>query len=163
MLKWWREGDERRERSIQSVYSIASGPGLEFRLADETWKDNEESLLRPLVCCNQTFIYISDYETHHELQHRHRCETCHMAWANERILLIHMREQHDVFFQIKRNKEGDTFHGYNCCLPHCGKQFNSEKSRKRHIIDAHRFPSDFPFYFLRSGRKNPGENRSNTQ
>jgi hypothetical protein len=151
MLEWWKEGDERRERSIQSAYSTSSMPGVEYRSANETRKD--DSLFKPVACCSQTLISISDYEVHHELQHHHRCETCHMAWANERILLLHMREQHDVFFRLRREKEGDTFHGYTCWLPHCGKQFNSEKSRRRHIIDAHSFPSDFPFYFMRNGRK----------
>lgn len=156
MLKWWKEGDEQREVSIQEFYAL-SGFYPKTKLSSNPC-GNDIHEPQTVRCCNRAFCRFFDYEAHYELQHHYHCESCHNYWINERLLSIHVTEQHDPFFQLQKEREGELFHGHICFLTSCKKRFNSKKSRKRHMIDAHRFPSDFPFYFVDTmSRKAQGE------
>jgi uncharacterized C2H2 Zn-finger protein len=138
-MEWWKEGDKQREAYIQSFYVLSQTETLEpiLNLCPE-----------PLRCCHKSFTTQLDYEAHYELTHHYRCSSCHVSWINPRLLSIHETEQHDVFFKLRQEKERDAFHGYVCLITRCDKRFTSEKTRKRHLIDAHRFPYDFPFNFI---------------
>jgi hypothetical protein len=142
-LEWWKEGDKQREYYIQSHFICSPS---------EDMKEQMQHLPQPLLCCHNSFASNLEYEAHYELTHQHQCASCHIPWINQRILSIHETEQHDVFFKLKQEKEATTFHGYKCLIARCDRQFTSEKTRKRHMIDAHRFPFNFPFNFIKTAR-----------
>jgi hypothetical protein len=142
MPEWWKEGDREREKCLQSYLSSVENSKKDESVSKST---------HPFICCHADFATPHEYEIHYELTHRHRCETCKTSWINKRLLSMHETENHDIFFKLRKEKE--TSPSYSCFLAHCNKKFTSEKTRKRHMIDAHRFSPDFPFTFINGKKK----------
>ncbi|RKP05631.1 hypothetical protein THASP1DRAFT_5893, partial [Thamnocephalis sphaerospora] len=96
------------------------------------------------------FWSIADYEHHHALLHRFRCEACpdRRAFPGERWLSMHFSEFHDPHIQVRRERGERT---YQCYVEGCARLFATPRTRRLHLVDAHRYPRSFRFDLVANG------------
>lgn len=79
---------------------------------EEDEDDDTKSLVEPtssIICsiqpCENTpFLNYSSYESHVLTNHTHNCLQCKKRFPNENLLEIHIEENHNPFFDIKKDK-----------------------------------------------------------
>ncbi|CAI0457657.1 unnamed protein product [Linum tenue] len=110
-----------------------------WRLLDEDCKD----LFCPIVGCRARLTSLENFENHYNSQHAAACSVCYKVYPTSRLLSIHISEAHDSFFQAKVAR---GYPMYECLVEGCGLKFKSYKSRQRHLVDKHNFPSSYDFF-----------------
>ncbi|KAJ1685544.1 hypothetical protein LUZ63_016934 [Rhynchospora breviuscula] len=103
----------------------------------------DANLFCPIAGCGSRLEYLEEFEDHYNTRHMASCSVCSRVYPTSRLLSIHISEVHDSFFQAKVAR---GFPMYECLVEGCGANLKSYKSRQRHLIDKHRFPSSFEFY-----------------
>lgn len=103
--------------------------------------------------CSQAFSTVPLYESHYNLQHRHCCSYCKTSFITNYLLELHILENHDAFFQTaSENKDL-----YQCLVEGCQERFRDSNSRKKHVVESHRYPTDFRFYKIKQDTMRPKE------
>ncbi|KAJ3701471.1 hypothetical protein LUZ61_005176 [Rhynchospora tenuis] len=103
----------------------------------------DANLFCPIAGCGARLECLEEFEDHYNTRHIASCSVCYRVYPTSRLLSIHISEVHDSFFQAKVAR---GFPMYECLVEGCGAKLKSYKSRQRHLIDKHRFPSSFEFY-----------------
>ncbi|CED82072.1 Alpha-SNAP protein [Phaffia rhodozyma] len=124
--------------------------------------------LPPLCSSRPTFFStVGDLERHYAKIHELVCEapvgdvggrgkgkgrekTCGKVFPERRYLELHQNEFHNPLLEIERDQGSRT---YECFLPPsaCPRKFLTVKARRLHLVDAHRFPTDFYFAIIKFG------------
>ncbi|KAK6349610.1 hypothetical protein TWF696_005894 [Orbilia brochopaga] len=91
---------------------------------------------------------VDSYETHYAKHHTNRCTDCGKNFPAARILECHIRENHDMFAVLAREK-GEKI--YACFLDSCDKVCISPGKRRAHLIDKHHYPPTFNFFIVNDG------------
>uniref|UniRef100_A0A2N9IQM0 C2H2-type domain-containing protein n=1 Tax=Fagus sylvatica TaxID=28930 RepID=A0A2N9IQM0_FAGSY len=97
----------------------------------------------PIVSCGTHLTSLEGFEDHYNARHTASCSVCSRVYPTSRLLSIHVSELHDSFFKAKVAR---GYAVYECLVEGCGLKFKSYKSRQRHLVDKHKFPSSFEFY-----------------
>ncbi|XP_065623939.1 uncharacterized protein LOC112032268 [Quercus suber] len=97
----------------------------------------------PIVGCGLRLTSLENFEDHYNARHTASCSVCSRVYPTSRLLSIHVSELHDSFFQAKVAR---GYAVYECLVEGCGLKFKSYKSRQRHLVDKHKFPTSFEFY-----------------
>ncbi|XP_075672705.1 uncharacterized protein LOC142642253 [Castanea sativa] len=97
----------------------------------------------PIVGCGSRLTSLENFEDHYNARHTASCSVCSRVYPTSRLLSIHVSELHDSFFQAKVAR---GYAVYECLVEGCGLKFKSYKSRQRHLVDKHKFPTSFEFY-----------------
>mmetsp|Transcript_10380 Transcript_10380/g.16935 ORF Transcript_10380/g.16935 Transcript_10380/m.16935 type:complete len:158 (+) Transcript_10380:334-807(+) len=94
--------------------------------------------------CRKTFSSTTSMEDHYRLQHMNVCSVkgCKASYPDERLLNIHIREVHDIFFQVLAEKRPPQ---YECLVENCEKRFNTDFDRGNHLHAVHKFPKSYRF------------------
>ena len=92
--------------------------------------------------CRETFTDPMQCNRHYDMLHRYSCETCHRNFSSNHLLSLHISESHDAFFQAQRDKGIAVFH---CLIESCGRSFKAVETRRRHLVEKHKYPPDFRF------------------
>ncbi|KAJ8014026.1 hypothetical protein DPEC_G00035970 [Dallia pectoralis] len=100
--------------------------------------------------CSQVFSCLDGYEHHYNTLHRHVCSSCQKSLPSTRLLDIHIQEWHDSLFSILSERQDM----YQCLLEGCELKFRSREQRKDHMINIHKYPSDFRFDKAKRTKKN---------
>ncbi|XP_010868502.1 zinc finger protein 511 [Esox lucius] len=100
--------------------------------------------------CSQVFNCVEGYEHHYNTLHRHVCSSCQKSLPSTRLLDIHIQEWHDSLFSILAERQDM----YQCLLEGCGLKFRTREQRKDHMINIHKYPSDFRFDKAMRTKKN---------
>jgi len=96
--------------------------------------------------CRETFTDPMQYNRHYDMLHRYSCETCHRNFSSNHLLSLHISESHDAFFKAQRDKGIAVFH---CLIESCGRSFKAVETRRRHLVEKHKYPPDFRFNMAR--------------
>lgn len=91
-----------------------------------------------------------EYELHIQTLHTHICQACKKCFPSHNFLSIHIEENHDPFFQIKKDRGEKVFR----CLDNylgCKKVCSNKSKRRLHMIDKHGYPRDFKFNIIDQG------------
>lgn len=81
------------------------------------------------------------YEQHYETSHRNRCSTCGRSFPTNRLLDLHLSEEHDSFFKAMAERRPM----YTCLVEGCTEVFETSGERHTHLVGAHRYPERFDF------------------
>ncbi|XP_066924365.1 zinc finger protein 511-like [Clytia hemisphaerica] len=113
--------------------------------------------------CRETFTDPMQYNRHYDMLHRYSCETCHRNFSSNHLLSLHISESHDAFFKAQRDKGIAVFH---CLIESCGRSFKAVETRRRHLVEKHKYPPDFRFNMARRPhqkyQKNKKSNNKNS-
>lgn len=107
----------------------------------------------PFINCNQKNIKFSsqdEYEAHILGYHYHLCNECKRRFPSDAYLQVHIEENHDPFFQIKKEQGQKVYR----CLEYssgCKKMCIDRQKRRLHMIDKHGYPRDFQFRVIDHG------------
>ena len=106
------------------------------------------------------FQSIQDYEHHYSKYHTHVCGTCRRILPTAQLLHLHLLELHDSFFATYSQQRN----AYECFVEGCPKKCRTLETRKRHLIDKHKFPKRFDFRAV-EGEERPsvGSRKEKTQ
>lgn len=90
--------------------------------------------------CRAKCASIGALSEHVLICHAYRCSSCHVDFPNERLLDMHVLENHDSLFAVRSDKSP----GFMCFVSGCPSLFWNSKERKAHLLDTHKYP---PSYF----------------
>ncbi|KAK9117567.1 hypothetical protein Sjap_016514 [Stephania japonica] len=97
----------------------------------------------PIVGCGARLNSLEGFEDHYHARHTASCSVCSRVYPTSRLLSIHVSEAHDSFFQAKVAR---GYPVYECLVESCGMKLKSYKSRQQHLVDKHKFPTNFEFF-----------------
>lgn len=109
------------------------------------------------IMCNLTphcdknpskFSTYQQFETHYANNHSIICNECNARLPSDHILTLHLVEVHDTFAQARKAR-GDKI--YACFEEQCDKVCAEPGKRRRHLIDKHGYPTDYPFNIIKKG------------
>lgn len=111
---------------------------------DKDSMDTEDSRL--FECgqqgCTKKFSSLATYESHYHSCHHFVCATCRRVFVSSFMLDVHIQENHDSYFQILSSR----IDMYQCLLESCGLKFRTQDLRKDHLVNIHKYPSNFSFH-----------------
>ena len=90
--------------------------------------------------CYEKFDSIPSFNAHYSV-HSYHCLTCNAILPNERLLDIHIFENHSSYFEAQASRKPS----YVCIVESCGKMFWTAEERSKHLTNVHRFSSKFSF------------------
>jgi hypothetical protein len=141
-----------------------------FTQLDDSISSNSNNTNRTVTCSlpphpPQTFPTIQAYETHITSAHVNRCKECTANLPSPHFLDLHITENHDPFFAVKRERNdvldrkrasevtpGDEKSKiYACFIPACPKLCSDWKKRRAHLVDKHGFPRNYDFFVVNTG------------
>lgn len=96
--------------------------------------------------CMETFTNPIQYNRHFDMLHKFRCVTCFRNFSSNYLLSLHISESHDAFFQAQRDKRLAI---YQCLVESCGRTFKVIETRRRHLVEKHKYPADFRFHAVK--------------
>ncbi|EFJ29306.1 hypothetical protein SELMODRAFT_170564 [Selaginella moellendorffii] len=102
--------------------------------------------------CGAPLRGVEELENHHLIRHTAVCSVCSSCFPTKRLLSLHISETHDSFFKAKVARNHPM---YECLVEGCPGVFFSDKSRKQHLVDKHKFPSSFHFH--KSTKNHPSQ------
>lgn len=112
---------------------------------------------RTITCfysnCKQKGLVFSthdEYENHVLGHHFHQCSECKRRFPSDGYLQVHIEENHDPFFRIRKEKGEKVYK----CLEYttgCNKVCIDRRKRRLHMIDKHGYPADFQFRVIDYG------------
>eukprot|EP00112_Aurelia_sp_Birch-Aquarium-sp1_P004481 Seg1509.4 transcript_id=Seg1509.4/GoldUCD/mRNA.D3Y31 product="Zinc finger protein 511" protein_id=Seg1509.4/GoldUCD/D3Y31 len=111
-------------------------------LSNTDIKHPDEILTCDVQGCKETFKTTKAFELHHSNAHKFTCEECKRNFPSNFLLDIHLTETHDTMFDI-RIERGEA--AFVCLVEACAERFKNEKARLKHLIEEHKYPSDFRF------------------
>lgn len=91
---------------------------------------------------NTIFNTYDEFEAHILNYHHHICQECTRKLPSEFLLDLHIEENHDPFFEIKKDKGA---HVYRCMNGQCKSSFKSKEERKEHMVLQHTYPVNYNF------------------
>ncbi|ESO89499.1 hypothetical protein LOTGIDRAFT_67661, partial [Lottia gigantea] len=91
--------------------------------------------------CGKIFDSLLSYESHYNTQHRNCCSVCKRVFPSNYLLELHLLEWHDSMFEIQAAKQNM----YKCLVESCPTLLQTSKTRKKHMIEKHHFPSNYRF------------------
>ncbi|KAK6350631.1 hypothetical protein TWF718_003818 [Orbilia javanica] len=100
------------------------------------------------TCPQRTHQTTESFEIHYNKYHTNRCHDCLKNFPTSRILECHIRENHDMFAVLKKEK-GEKI--YACFVEDCDKICISFGKRRAHLIDKHYYHKNFNFSIVDSG------------
>ncbi|KAK6534797.1 hypothetical protein TWF281_006097 [Arthrobotrys megalospora] len=100
------------------------------------------------TCPQRTHPTTESFELHYSKYHTNRCHDCLKNFPTGRILECHIRENHDMFAVLKREK-GEKI--YACFVEDCDKICISPGKRRAHLIDKHYYHKNFNFSIVNTG------------
>ncbi|KAK6506846.1 hypothetical protein TWF481_005306 [Arthrobotrys musiformis] len=100
------------------------------------------------TCPQRTHSTTESFETHYNKYHTNRCHDCLRNFPTGRILECHIRENHDMFAVVKKEK-GEKI--YACFVEDCPKICVSFGKRRAHLIDKHYYHKNFNFSIVDTG------------
>lgn len=101
--------------------------------------------------CFQTY---SEYELHILNYHTFICKDCHKKFPSNNLLNVHIEENHDPFFSIKKERGMKVYKCFQFSSNSeqgCKKICSDRKKRRLHMIDKHGYPKDFNFRIIDQG------------
>ncbi|KAL0964163.1 hypothetical protein UPYG_G00320060 [Umbra pygmaea] len=139
--EFFEDGDIHRHLYLQNISTCT---------ADDSATTRPCEFRCHLSGCSQVFSSVECYEHHYNTLHRHVCSSCLRSLPSARLLDIHIQEWHDSLFSILAERQDM----YQCLLDGCGLKFKSREQRKDHMIQIHKYPSDFRFDKAKRTKKN---------
>lgn len=97
------------------------------------------------------FASYAEFESHVQNYHTYICKECHKKFPTDKFLTLHIEENHDPFFQIRKDKGEKTFKCFNYDPNGCRKICSDRKKRRLHMIDKHGYPRDYKFNIIDNG------------
>lgn len=140
-----------------------------FTQLDDSISSNSNNTNRNVTCSlpphpPQTFPTIQAYEAHVTSAHVNRCKECAANLPSPHFLDLHITENHDPFFAVKRERNAvlERSRGsdatsdekskiYACFIPSCPKFCSDWKKRRAHLVDKHGFPRNYDFFVVNTG------------
>ena len=111
-------------------------------LSNTDIKHPGEILTCDIKGCKETFKTTKAFELHHSNAHKFTCDECKRNFPSNFLLDVHLTETHDTMFDIKIERGEAAF---RCLVGACAERFKNEKTRLKHLIEEHKYPSDFRF------------------
>jgi hypothetical protein len=155
----------------ESFVNTESSPLREtkFTQLDDSISSTSNHTNRNVTCSlpphpPQTFPTIQAYEAHVTSAHVNRCKECAANLPSPHFLDLHITENHDPFFAVKRerNERLERSRGsdvpsdekskiFACFIPSCPKLCSDWKKRRAHLVDKHGFPRNYDFFVVNTG------------
>lgn len=127
---------------------LAKHVALDF--SDDDWYQFERmdvasmsTMYCPIAGCGAHLDCLDDFEHHYSNRHTASCSVCSRVYPTSRLLIIHISEAHDSFFQAKVAR---GFLMYECLVEGCEVRFKNYRSRQQHLVDKHQFTKSFEFF-----------------
>ncbi|KAA8643089.1 hypothetical protein EYZ11_006175 [Aspergillus tanneri] len=142
-------GPEARSRSYSPASSTTSLGRAKIHLLD-TVTDISELMHCSLPPHRGTLSFSSyeEYEVHYLQAHVNRCSECGRNFPTDRILNLHIEENHDPLTAEKRERGEKT---YGCFIEDCERKCSTPQKRRMHLIDKHMFPKTYNFFIVNDG------------
>lgn len=93
--------------------------------------------------CSNVYVPIELYTSHVQQYHDHCCAQCGKNLATDRLLNLHLEEMHNPFNADRAR--------YHCFEELCKEDFETQRERIKHLIEAHNYPESFDFDIVRNG------------
>ena len=107
--------------------------------------------------CLEVFTSPLQYNRHFDMLHKFRCATCSRNFSSNYLLSLHISESHDAFFQAQKDKRLAI---YQCLVESCGRTFKAIETRRRHLVEKHKYPADFRFHSVKRTHQKYQKNKS---
>ena len=105
-------------------------------------KEEEPLLFCDVKGCTETFFTVKAYELHQSSVHKFICSFCRRNFPSNYLLELHITENHDTLVAT-RMQRGEA--AYVCIVETCDIKFKNHSERVKHLIEFHKYPSDFRF------------------
>lgn len=160
-LKRQRESDDEECINDKIELPLEEGTDLEETEPKKSSKSKNKNKSKtpadsPITCnlpplCStdpKEFESFSLYQLHYISDHTNICTECKKNFPTNKLLDVHIAENHDPFMKIKLQR-GDRVFG--CFVENCDKLFRDHKKRRLHLIDKHHYPRDYIFSIVDNG------------
>ncbi|CAM9296786.1 unnamed protein product [Scytosiphon promiscuus] len=141
-----------------NVFAIIARGGESDEM-DVLDKQNQQRYDCMFQDCAASFSSLKRHEEHYETSHRNRCSTCGRSFPTNRLLDLHLSEQHDSFFRAMAERRPM----YACLVEGCSEVFETSVERHKHLVGVHRYPERFDFSrpsYTRNNRKRDTKSKS---
>lgn len=110
------------------------------------------------TCENFDLFHSYDsYHSHYQTYHSNKCPECLPSkvavFPDEFLMELHIEENHDMFWQIKKEQQTNGIGSYRCLNKFCQEKFEDPSKRKRHMIREHGYPETYDFEVVQRGLK----------
>ncbi|KAL7270236.1 hypothetical protein RUND412_007066 [Rhizina undulata] len=102
----------------------------------------------PPQCDARPFKSHEEFEAHYLQVHTNRCAECHRNFPSRWFLDVHIREHHDPFNQLKKERGENIF---GCFVEGCDRMCSTPHKRRMHLIDKHHFPKEYNWGIITHG------------
>jgi hypothetical protein len=76
---------------------------------------------------------------HYNLNHYFTCIECNIHLPSNKLLDLHISENHDFYFQVLSEKK----EMFQCFIEGCNLKFKTKKERKIHLTTIHQINESF--------------------
>jgi hypothetical protein len=145
MAEWTWKAQKRKcedESSFEDTYHKY------YKLEDTNLTQELKCFLSP-NCEEIAFETFQEYDDHYMEMHVHSCSQCRRTLPSAHMLHLHLLEFHDSYFATRKT----SMKIFECYVEGCKKKFKSPYTRKRHLIDKHKYPTDYHFYIIKGERR----------
>lgn len=97
---------------------------------------------------NTFFNTYDEFEAHMLNYHHYICQECDRKLPSGFLLDLHIEENHDPFFDLKKDKDAQA---YRCINKQCKGLFKSKEERKEHMVLEHAYPINYNFDLIDFG------------
>ncbi|XP_061396513.1 protein lethal(2)k10201 [Musca vetustissima] len=105
-------------------------------------QNNSSEIFCNVLNCKMVFDNVASYTLHYNSMHRFICQECKKSLPTEHLLDLHISEIHDSYFKARLDRGERLF---KCYVEECKEMFSNAIERKKHCIEAHKFPANFRF------------------
>ncbi|XP_019627554.1 PREDICTED: zinc finger protein 511-like [Branchiostoma belcheri] len=109
-----------------------------------------------ILGCSKYVNSIAEFETHYNTVHRNVCGVCKKSLPSAYLLDIHLLEWHDSLFELMSERQNM----YQCLLEICPDSFRNAHDRRRHMVQVHKYPSNFKFDKPRKKDRNAHDDKA---
>ncbi|KAI1005258.1 hypothetical protein K3495_g2964 [Podosphaera aphanis] len=151
MTKRSREDSENTGETLASTSSLVDTKSSKYIQLDPDTISHPSPVMRCSLPPHQevlAFTSYEDYEVHYAQVHTNRCLECSKNFPTDHLLSLHIEENHDALFSVKRER-GDKM--FACFVEGCDRRCSTPHKRRMHLIDKHMFPKEYDFLIVTHG------------
>ncbi|XP_023211208.1 zinc finger protein 511-like [Centruroides sculpturatus] len=108
----------------------------------EVYEKNMDEYVCQEDNCRAVSVNKFMFEAHYAQFHQNVCRLCKRNFPTNRLLTLHIQENHDSFFRLRVGKQNFL---YECLVEGCSIRCEDDVARRVHLINEHSYPTDFKF------------------
>ena len=144
--------NEGNEECVQHIHKVHVEDDIDFIMGNVDARHDVAEFPCEVRGCRNTFTSPMGYNRHFDAVHRFRCQHCNRNFPCDFLLGLHVAENHDSFFKAQVTRGIAV---YRCFVAGCACVFVTADERIDHVVEVHKYPTDFRYNTTPRRRKHP--------